>query len=62
MGFNKRILRKENIVSNIDNLANYLGNADAVFLTDEFSKEVYNMFTNNVSEEELIKYIENDGK
>ena len=62
MSFNKRILRKENIVSNIDNLMNYLGNADAVFLTDEFSKEVYNMFTNNVSEEELIKYIENNGK
>ena len=41
MSFNKRILSKENIISNIDNLTNYLGNPDAVFMTDDFSKEVY---------------------
>ena len=60
MGFNKRFLRKENIISNIDNLMNYLGNADAVFITDKFSEEVYRMYTNNVTEEEIINYIKNN--
>ena len=59
MGFNKRILSKENIISNIDNLTNYLGNPDAVFMTDDFSKEVYHMFTEGKSEEEIINYINN---
>ena len=60
MSFNKRFLNKENIISNVDNLMNYLGNPDVVFLTDEFSKEVYHMFTNNVPEEEIINYINNN--
>ena len=60
MGFNKRFLRKENIISNIDNLMNYLGNPDAVFITDKFSEEVYRMYTNNVTEEEIINYIKNN--
>ena len=62
MSFNKRFLNKENIIANIDNLTNYLGKPDVVFLTDDFSKEVYHMFNNNVSEEEIIKYIEIYGK
>jgi hypothetical protein len=57
MSFNKRILCKENILNNIDNLSGYLGNPDAVFMTDDFSKEVFHMFTEGKTEEEIINYI-----
>lgn len=60
MGFNKRLLKKENIINNINNLQNYLSKPDVVIITDEFSKEVYRMFSNNVSEEEIINYIKNN--
>lgn len=60
MSFNKRYLNKDNIVNNIDNLSNFLGKPDAIFLTDKFSEEVYRMFTNDVPEEEIINYIKNN--
>ncbi len=60
MGFNKRLLKKENIINNINNLSNYLSKPDAIITTDEFSREVYRMFSNNVSEEEIINYIKNN--
>lgn len=62
MSFTKRYLNEENIKSNVDNLMNYLGNADAIFITDKFSEKVYHMFINDISEEEIIKYIETNGE
>ena len=62
MGFNKRVLKKEGILLNLENIMNYL-DSDAVYLTDEFSREVYRMFNSGKSKEEIInkiKQIKND--
>jgi len=56
MGFNKRYLSKYHIILNLDRIMEYL-DADAIFTTDEFSKEVYNLFNQGKTEEEIIKYI-----
>jgi hypothetical protein len=56
MGFNKRLLKKEGILNNIENIMQYL-NADAVYLTDDFSKEIYRMFNSGKTEEEIINRI-----
>lgn len=59
MSFNKRILRKDNILNNLDRLFIYL-NADATIITDDFSKEVYHRYCKGESEEEIINYINNN--
>jgi hypothetical protein len=56
MSFNKRILKKENILRNLNNLFTYL-NADAVICTDDFSRKVYRMYGEGLSEEEIINII-----
>jgi hypothetical protein len=56
MGFNKRILKKDNIIKNIDNLPVYLS-ADAIITTDDFSKEVYQMYCDDQTMDEIINYI-----
>jgi hypothetical protein len=56
MGFNKRILKKDNIIENLDNLSGYLS-ADAIFTSDNFSTEVFKMFCEGKTEDEIIKYI-----
>jgi hypothetical protein len=56
MGFRKRILKKDNIINNIDNLSSYLF-ADAIILTDDFSKEVFKMYCEGKTDDEIIKYI-----
>jgi hypothetical protein len=56
MGFNKRIFTKEHIVRNINNIERYL-NVDAAFLMDDFSRDVYRLFNEGKTEEELINYI-----
>ena len=56
MGFNKRFLKKENIIQNLDRIMDYL-DADAVYLTDEFSRDVYRMFNSGKSKEEIINFI-----
>jgi hypothetical protein len=56
MGFNKRILRKDNIINNLDNLSRYLS-ADAIIISDDFSNEVFKMFCEGKTEDEIIKYI-----
>ena len=56
MGFNKRFLKKENILSNLHKLMTYL-NADAVICTDDFSRQVYQLFNEGKSEEEIINHI-----
>ena len=59
MGFNKRILKKDNIINNIDNLSRYLF-ADAIIINDDFSREVYKMYCEGKTENEIIKYINNN--
>jgi hypothetical protein len=56
MGFNKRILKKENILNNLPNLMTYL-DADAIICTDNFSREVYGLFRIGSSKEEIINLI-----
>lgn len=56
MGFNKRFLKKENILKNLDNIINYL-NVDILFCTDEFSVQVYNFYKEGRTQEEIINYI-----
>ena len=56
MGFNKRILKKEYILTNLHNIMKYL-DADVVICTDEFSRNVYRLFNEGKSEEEIINLI-----
>jgi len=56
MGFNKRILKKENILNNLPKLMTYL-DADAIICTDNFSREVYGLFRIGSSKEEIINLI-----
>lgn len=56
MGFNKRVLKKENILRNLNNIMTYL-DADAIICTDEFSRNVYRVFNEDQTKEEVIKYI-----
>ena len=56
MGFNKRFLKKENILYHLTDIMNYL-DADAVLCTDEFSRNVYRMLNEGKNEEEIINYI-----
>lgn len=56
MGFNKRFFTKENIMRNMNNIEKYLS-VDAAFLMDDFSKDLYKLFNEGKTKEELIKYI-----
>ena len=56
MSLNKRFLKKENILKNLDNIINYL-NVDILFCTDEFSVQVYNFYKEGRTQEEIINYI-----
>ena len=56
MGFNKRILKKENILKNLPNLMTYL-DADAIICTDDFSRKVYRMYGEGFTKEEIINVI-----
>ena len=56
MGFNKRILKKENILKNLPKLMTYL-DADAIICTDDFSRKVYMLFNEGKTEEEIINLI-----
>jgi hypothetical protein len=56
MSFNKRFLKKENILNNLNNLFTYLS-ADAVICTDDFSRKVYRMYVEGFTKEEIINVI-----
>jgi hypothetical protein len=56
MSFNKRILRKENILIHLHDLMSYLS-ADAIICTDDFSRKVYRMYTEGFTEEEILNII-----
>jgi metallophosphoesterase superfamily enzyme len=57
MGFNKRFLKKENILHNLNNLITYLS-ADAIICTDDFSHQVYKMYSEGKTKEEIINVID----
>lgn len=56
MSFNKRILKKENILNHLHDLMTYL-DADAIICTDDFSRKVYRFFQEGQSKEEIINLI-----
>jgi hypothetical protein len=56
MGFNKRFLKKENILIHLNDIMTYL-NADAIICTDDFSRKVYRMYTEGFTKEEIINVI-----
>ena len=56
MSFNKRFLKKENILNHLDDLMNYL-DADAIICTDYFSRKVYRMYIEKFPQEEIINII-----
>jgi hypothetical protein len=56
MSFNKRLLKKENILLNLNNLFSYL-DADAIICTDDFSRKVYMMYIEGFTKEEIITVI-----
>jgi hypothetical protein len=56
MSFNKRILKKENILNHTHDLMRYL-DADAIICTDDFSRKVYRMFVEKSTKEEIITVI-----
>ena len=56
MGFNKRILKKENILKNLENLMTYL-DADAIICTDDFSRKIYRLYSEGFTKEEIINLI-----
>lgn len=58
MSFSKRYLNEDGIVANRHDIINYLSKPDAIFVMDEFSNIIYQMFNDDVSEEEIVKYIE----
>ena len=57
MSFNKRLLKKENILLNLDNLFSYL-DADAIICTDDFSRKIYRMYIEGFTHEEILSIIE----
>jgi hypothetical protein len=56
MSFNKRILKKENILKHTHDLMRYL-DADAIICTDDFSRKVYQMYVEKFTKEEIITII-----
>jgi hypothetical protein len=56
MGFNKRVLKKENVLHHLDGIMEYLS-VDAIFCTDNFSREVCNLYNEGKTKEEIMNYI-----
>ena len=56
MSFNKRILKKENILNHTHDLMIYL-DADAIICTDDFSRKVYRMYVEKFTKEQIITII-----
>ena len=56
MGFNKRFLNKKSIINNVHDILSYL-NVDAFYINDDFSYDVYRLYIEGKSEEEILNYI-----
>jgi hypothetical protein len=59
MGFNKRFLKKENIIINQKNLIKYL-TSDVLICTDDFSRKVLKMYEEGESLEKILDFINNN--
>ena len=61
MGFNKRMIDKNNILSAVNNNTTLkkLFNADAIIFLDDYSVEVYNLFAQGMNEKDIFKTLEN---
>lgn len=58
MSFKKRVLKKSNIIDNLDNIMNYL-NVDAFYITDEFSRKIVQLYNEGNTEQVIKEYILN---
>lgn len=56
MGFHKRFLSKKGILLHTHHIIEYLS-ADALYITDDFSYQVYRLYSEGKGEEEIINYI-----
>ena len=62
MGFNKRFIKFENILNRLENnepLSKYFS-ADALFLTDDKSKKIFDLHNKGVNDTEILKIIKNE--
>jgi flagellar biosynthesis regulator FlbT len=61
MGFNKRMIDKNHILSAVNNNTplKKLFNADSIIFLDDYSTEVYNLFTQGMDEKDIFKTLEN---
>ena len=61
MGFNKRMIDKNHILSAVNNNTplKKLFNADTIIFLDNYSTEVYNLFTQGMNEKDIFKTLEN---
>lgn len=63
MGFNKRYVSKETILSTVENKTSLiqLFSSDAIILMDKFSSKIYKLLNEGMEEKDVIKIIK-DGK
>lgn len=63
MGFNKRYVSKETIISTVENKTSLvqLFSSDAIILMDKFSSKIYKLLNDGMKEKEVIKIIK-DGR
>ena len=61
MGFNKRMIDKNHILSAVNNNTplKKLFNADAIIFLDKYSSEVYELFTQGMDDKDIFKTLEN---
>ena len=61
MGFNKRMIDKNHILSavNKNTTLKKLFNADAIIFLDDYSAEVYSLFTQGINDKDIFKKLEN---
>jgi hypothetical protein len=61
MGFNKRMIDKNHILSTVNNKTTLkkLFNADAIIFLDDYSSEVYRLFTQGMDDKDIFKTLEN---
>ena len=62
MGFNKRMIDKNHILSAVNNnntTLKKLFNADAIIFLDDYSSEVYKLFTQGMDDKDILKTLEN---
>jgi hypothetical protein len=57
MGFNKRFVKKEDIISSDEDRIKMLFNADALIFVDEWSSKYYRYYLEGHKRDEIIKKI-----